>query len=211
MDAATGDVIGRIDADSRLPPQWVETVREIFADETIEAVTGSARYYDLALPRTTAKLDLLLRSWWARPRGQRLDWLFGANMAIRAATWRAVSPALCDDRDIHEDVDLGIHLHHGGHNVVYRSGLVAATSSRRLRDTYREFRDYLLMTERSYVTHSRLAGPRSYRRARITTRIFLLLYHPLRFLNTVHYRRHAARSGQGTNHAPSSRKNPMSC
>src|SRR5579883_2638923 len=47
MDAATGDVIGRIDADTTLSPGWCEELHKLFADSAVHAATGSAYYYDM--------------------------------------------------------------------------------------------------------------------------------------------------------------------
>jgi glycosyltransferase involved in cell wall biosynthesis len=213
LDAATGDLIGRIDADTRLPPQWVETVHDLFADRAVAAVTGPARYYDILLPRLIARVDLMLRSAWARATRQRLDWVYGANMAVRASAWRAVRGALCEDRGIHEDVDLGIHLFDAGCRVIFAPQLAAGTSSRRIRDSLREFSAYLRMTEHCYATHAAIASDNAYRRAWLTNRLILACYFPLRFL---HYACDSGRPrlsprGQRAGGARGgARKNPMS-
>jgi glycosyltransferase involved in cell wall biosynthesis len=209
FDAATGDLIGRIDADTLLPPRWVEQVHDLFADHAIEAVTGPARYYDIRLPRLIARLDLSLRATWARTNRQRLDWIYGANMAIRASTWRTVRSALCEDRGIHEDVDLGIHLFHAGYRVIFVPELAAGTSSRRIRDSLPEFSAYLQMTEQCYATHTAIASGHAYQRAWLTNRLILLCYFPLRFLHYAHEpgQLHLALRGQQTS---GTRKNPMS-
>ncbi len=186
MDAATGDVIGRIDADTRLPPWWVERLHVVFADSRVQAATGPARYYDIWLARVVAKLDLGMRKAWAWSNRQRLDWIFGANMAIRASAWRSVRSSLCQDPEIHEDLDLGIHLYSAGQWIIFSPTLVASTSSRRIRDSLPDFRRYLMMTENGYSTHSELVDGRAYRRAWLTTRIILALYFPLRFLHYAH-------------------------
>ena len=40
LDAAVGDVIGRIDADSVLEPNWVQQVRDTFASGEVAAASG---------------------------------------------------------------------------------------------------------------------------------------------------------------------------
>ena len=110
-------MIGRIDADTRLAPGWSRAVRETFADPVVQAATGPVAYYDVALARLIDGGDALFRRVWGRGS---LDWLLGANMAIRAAAWRRVRPALCTDADVHEDIDLGIHLHGEGSATVLR-------------------------------------------------------------------------------------------
>src|SRR6476660_9962818 len=47
LDHATGDVLGRIDADSVLEPDWVEQVQKAFADESVHAATRPGVRYDI--------------------------------------------------------------------------------------------------------------------------------------------------------------------
>jgi glycosyltransferase involved in cell wall biosynthesis len=199
LDAAKGELICRIDADTQLPERWVENVLGVFADDTVHAVTGPAWYYDIRLPRLVARLDLMLRSAWAKVTAQRLDWVYGANMAIRSSAWHAVRGAVCEDRTIHEDVDLGIHLFHAGYRVIFAPWLVAGTSGRRIRSSLHDFHGYLRMTERTYASHREIAGARAITRARLTNSLLLLCYFPLRFLH----------GGLRPGKAPA-RKNPMS-
>ncbi|WP_326557445.1 glycosyltransferase [Micromonospora sp. NBC_01796] len=199
LTAATGDVIGRIDADTRLPPYWVEAVRRLFADGTVAAVTGPVTYYDIRFPAALNAVDLVLRRAWALPSRQGLDWVFGANMAVRARAWHAVRGDLCDDRRYHEDLDLGIHLHRNGHRVVFAAKLRAGTSARRFRDRPADFWAYLRMIDASFASHSGRAGSASYWRACLTTRLIMLCYLPFRAL----HRSHPAYT------AAPPRKNPM--
>lgn len=210
LDAAQGDVIGRIDADTRLPPWWVERVLGIFADPMIQAATGPTSFYDILLRRLISRLDLLLRTAWAWSSRQRLDWTYGANMAIRASAWRAVRPALCDGGVTHEDVDLGIHLYHAGHQVIFSRELAAATSSRRIRDRRSDFRAYLAMTEHGYAAHPGMTGTHAYLRAWITSRLLLTFYFPLHFLHRAYHPEKRRFSFRALQTAAESRKNPMS-
>jgi glycosyltransferase involved in cell wall biosynthesis len=44
LDVATGDVLGRIDADTVIEPAWVEQVTRIFGDAAVAASTGPMIY-----------------------------------------------------------------------------------------------------------------------------------------------------------------------
>src|SRR5579864_186510 len=44
FNAARSDIIGRIDADTILPPNWVETVQAGLQDNRVAAVTGPVSY-----------------------------------------------------------------------------------------------------------------------------------------------------------------------
>ncbi|MBU2667245.1 glycosyltransferase family 2 protein [Actinoplanes bogorensis] len=177
MDAARGDVIGRIDADTRVGPGWSRAVREAFTDPGVHAATGPVSYYDVVLSRVIDGGDALFR--WSWSRGP-LDWLLGANMAIRAHSWRRVRPVLCDDAGAHEDIDLAIHLHGAGAAAVFATGMRAGTSARRIANRFGDYRAYVLMTERTYRRHPGQARPRAYARAWLTARAQLLLFPVLR-------------------------------
>ncbi len=49
FDAATGTVIGRIDADTALAPNWVEQVQLAFASGEFVAASGPVEYYDMPM------------------------------------------------------------------------------------------------------------------------------------------------------------------
>ncbi|MEU4164240.1 glycosyltransferase [Actinoplanes sp. NPDC026670] len=180
LDAATGDVTGRIDADTRLDPGWSRAVRETFRDPVVQAATGPVTYYDIALAGLVDGGDALFRRVWGRGR---LDWLLGANMAIRSTAWHLVRAELCTDGDVHEDIDLGIHLHRTGLATVLAPGMRAGTSARRIQNRFRDYSSYTLMTERTYRRH--LGRGRSYARAWLTGRIQLALFPALRLAHAL--------------------------
>nr|GID87846.1 glycosyl transferase [Actinoplanes derwentensis] len=202
LDSATGEVIVRIDADTRLPFGYLAEVEATFGDPLVDAATGPVNYYDVTMPRVAARGDALVRGIWTVPNG-RLDWVFGANMAIRRPIWQAVSAQLCDGEQVHEDLDLGMHLRAGGYTVRYERRLLAGTSSRRVKGDFAGFRHYLLMTERGYAQHVGRLRRGSYARAWMTARFLLVMYPMMRWLHTSHHRRHGLP-------AVTARKNPMS-
>lgn len=154
MDAATGDVLGRIDADTELKPDWVARVTEVFADGTVDAVSGPVEYYDLPLRRMGQQVDDRLRRLQVRLAGDFV-FLFGSNMAVRAEAWRDVRPDLCDDEAdvLHEDLDIAIHLAWRGHRIGYSPDVVAGMSARRVDDGPRDFRRYVERFETTYTAH----------------------------------------------------------
>jgi glycosyltransferase involved in cell wall biosynthesis len=102
FDAARGDIIGRIDADTRLPSGWVAQLQTIFADDSISAVSGPPHYYDFALSGVADAIDWRLR---ARLSRKLVDcnFLWGANMAVRRTAWQQVRPRLCHCQQSHDD------------------------------------------------------------------------------------------------------------
>ncbi|BEL05319.1 glycosyltransferase family 2 protein [Actinoplanes sichuanensis] len=180
LDAATGDVIGRIDADTRLDPGWTRAVRETFAATIVQAATGPVTYYDMTPTGLVDGGDALFRRVWGRGR---LDWLLGANMAIRSTAWHLVRAELCTDGGVHEDIDLGIHLHRAGLAAVFAPGMRAGTSARRIQNRFRDYSSYTRMTEHTYQRHLGRRG--AYARAWVTGRIQLALFPVLRLAHAL--------------------------
>lgn len=190
LDAATGDVLGRIDADTILEPDWVEQVATVFADPTVQAATGPVIYYDMPMQRLGHRADDALRRGLGRiARDHRL--LFGSNMALRAAAWHRIRDVACRDEpdEMHEDIDLSIHLHELGLEIVYSSDIVAGMSARRIDDAPKDYVSYVLRFERTYQRH----GVRSVA-LRTPMLVFLAAYPALRVLRRGHLRRIAADS-----------------
>lgn len=128
FDAATSTIIGRIDADSVLAPDWVERVRHIFTTRAIDGVTGLARV--AMLPRIQWPKSVLwtwaYTQWSVAENGYELLW--GANMAIRAGAWQAVRGKVCnDDSVVHEDQDVSFLLVLAGYTLARDNKLLIMT------------------------------------------------------------------------------------
>lgn len=161
FNAAKSDIIGRIDADTVLPPNWVERVKKFYSNpaNADRALTGGGYPNNLRLPR-----------FWGWLQGQvafRINrWLlghyilFGSNMALPRAVWNETYPTVCDDTDVHEDLDLAIHVHRLGYKIVYRESLRVSGTARRL------------MSDRDQLWENVMLWPRTLRRHGIWTWIF---------------------------------------
>lgn len=152
FDAARGDIIARIDADSLLPADWLAQVQAAFEDETLDAVSGVAMYYNVTLDWLFNAVDLFFRrrlSWQLKDR----VYLWGANMAMRRSAWRRVKPVLCERAGMHEDYDIAIHLQELGGKVTFDERLKAAVSSRRIDVGYGDFMRYVCVSPRTYAQH----------------------------------------------------------
>ncbi len=112
FNSATGDILGRIDADSIIDRDWVERVLGHFeADANLSGLTGLAR--TSSLPFTTR----LKSTFWARVYYGFVNGLFrvqtmwGATMAVRRSDWLAARDKLADfDENRHEDQELSLVL-----------------------------------------------------------------------------------------------------
>jgi glycosyltransferase involved in cell wall biosynthesis len=153
FDATRGQIIGRLDADSLIAPDWVATVQQLFNDDTeLTAVTGKIRYYGLALSTRLDVIDLRIRRRMARLLGREVA-LQGANMALRRSSWQQISPLLCRRGGMHEDFDLAIHLAGHGHKVTFDDRLTAAIDCRRLDSSWSEFWIYAWLAPKTYARH----------------------------------------------------------
>jgi cellulose synthase/poly-beta-1,6-N-acetylglucosamine synthase-like glycosyltransferase len=177
FNAVRGDIIGRIDADTRLPRNWVATVQKLFTDSDLSAVSGAVHYYDIPGSRFLSNIDLYLR----RQAAQRMEgrvFLQGANMAVRTSAWRSIRKQLCNRSGMHEDYDLAIHLSDAGHTVQFSEALRANISTRCLDDTVQDFWTYALLSPGTYAQHDVRAG-----RHMFPIVILILTFHvPLRAL-----------------------------
>ena len=112
LNHATGDILGRFDADCMIRPDWVEVVSGIFTeDPEAMGATGPVMYYDLPSRHFGLRGDNSTRKRiYKADGGQPL--LFGSNMAVRASAWREISDEVCRDKAdvMHEDIDISLHL-----------------------------------------------------------------------------------------------------
>lgn len=154
LDAATGDVIGRLDADSIPPADWIARIAAAFQDPSLDLLSGPGRYYDATR----------LQRWY----GERLqmpiyygpiawffghDVVFGSNFAIRADAWRAIRGAVHrDDRDVHDDFDIAMNLQ-PGMGIRFDLSFVVEVSGRPLTSWERMLRTYRMGIHTFAVNH----------------------------------------------------------
>lgn len=152
FDIAKGSIVGRIDADTRIDEDWVESLEEIFTNPNISAVTGSVYYYDIFNKYVSHQMDLFFRQDLVR-RLKDDCFLLGANMAIRKEAWSKVRDKICVKSNIHEDLDLAIHLNRTSARIIFDKYLRAGISSRRYDSGYRSFVKYMMITPLTYRIH----------------------------------------------------------
>ncbi|GGF04941.1 glycosyltransferase family 2 protein [Mycetocola zhadangensis] len=132
FDAATGDILARLDADSVASPTWLEDIERILESrQDASAVTGTASFYGgSALARWYGRwCDLgayftLIAALLGHPP------LFGSNFALRAGAWQRIRSDVHRERnDIHDDLALSYQFR-ADMNVVFDKNLAMSISAR---------------------------------------------------------------------------------
>jgi cellulose synthase/poly-beta-1,6-N-acetylglucosamine synthase-like glycosyltransferase len=187
LDTATGDVLGRIDADSVLHPTWVAEVQAAFRDPFVAAATGPVSYYDMPLEKFGLRADDRVRRVMIK-LAREYSFVFGSNMALRRSAWQAIRDEVCLDEsdELHEDIDISVHLHSHGLRVKYVSSMVAGMSARRIDDSPRDYLYYVTRFERTYKRHGVLGVG-----VRMPMYLFLTMYPALKMIRHGHIRRAA--------------------
>lgn len=176
FDAASGEVIGRLDADSRPAPDWTARVEERFdADPTLSALTGGATFYGRGAGWQFVGQYLYLGGYLFGFRaflGHAP--LFGSNLAIRKDAWDAIRDRVhLDDPRVHDDLDISLVLPPGA-GIEADPALRVQVSARPFNDwagfaqrTSRAFRTFSInFREVSWPRRLRLAARgRRHRRA----------------------------------------------
>lgn len=154
---ARGDIIGRIDGDTILAPDWVENVRTVFLDTAVATVSGQAAYYDIAGARMIDYFDTKIRQATARMFGSKVA-LQGANMAIRRTVWRDIRRSLCRGKGMHEDFDIAIHAYQHGYTNNFCPDLKVRICYRHATYNFKEFASYAMLSPRTYTMHGLSIG-----------------------------------------------------
>lgn len=178
FNAARGEIIGRIDADTIVSPDWVQSLIAIMADPAVGAVTGRAMYYDMALSALLNRIDLGIRRYLAAVLRNEVA-LQGANMAVRRSVWQAVRADMCHASGMHEDFDLTVHASRRGYKVVFDELLVASLAYRQAEASFAEFARYVRLSPKTYALH----GLSSHRYMYPVVWLALLGYLPLKLLH----------------------------
>ena len=124
-DAASGDIIARLDADGIPAESWTAQIRDTFHRRPdIDAVTGGARFADgPTWLRGPLAWSYLAAYQAASAPALGHPALFGSNFAMRAEAWRAVRDSVHrHDQRVHDDFDLAYHLGRE-HRIRYQPGL----------------------------------------------------------------------------------------
>lgn len=144
FNAARGDIIARIDADTVLPTDWAAHISSFYANPEHASVawTGGGEFLDVSFPRLVNTTYQLLAF-----HSNRLligyPTLWGSNMALPRSQWHKVARHTCTQYGIHEDLDLAMHLYDSGAAIYYDNSMPVPACLRRVQRSRRELWDYL--------------------------------------------------------------------
>lgn len=135
FDTAKGDILGRIDADSEIFPDWARRVTDNFENDSgLMGLTGLALTGYLPYVRSLKSVWMTRSYFWFIHGRNRVDTMWGANMAIRAKSWQKVKNDVClDDQIVHEDQDLSICMGAIGQKIKIDDELLIETSGQSYR------------------------------------------------------------------------------
>lgn len=147
-------IIGRIDADTILPSNWVGKVKSFYAHPYNENIawTSAGYFYNIRFfkfngwvqSQITFRFNRLLLGHYV---------LWGSTMAMTNKQWQDVQPYICKRNDIHEDLDLAIHLHSLGYAIHYDSGTNVAVYLKRVLSDRNKLWDYLQLWPQTLRAH----------------------------------------------------------
>lgn len=164
FNAAKGEIIGRLDCDSRIAPDWVEQVQRIFNDTSVDAVSGQVGYHNVCLSGVVDAIDRYIRGYMTRRMGALGEqFLYGSNMAIRRRSWHAVRSQVCHKQQLHEDIDLAAHLAHAKAKVIFDPALYASVDWRQAAAGPKQFWSHVWSNDLVFAEH-RLKSRRYARR-----------------------------------------------
>jgi glycosyltransferase involved in cell wall biosynthesis len=132
FDAATGDLLLRLDADSVPPVDWIARVAEAFeSDPDLDALSGPGDYYGSSRLVHWVAEHVYIGAY-SRIVGALLGHpvLFGSNLALSASAWHDVrSRVHRETREVHDDFDIAINLTPGS-RIRFDPTLRVAVSAR---------------------------------------------------------------------------------
>ncbi len=148
FNGAKSDILGRIDADSILPPDWAEKIIQAFeTGPKVVAVTGGADPYDVPLKWIGSAIFHGYIYVAGIVGGQRMLW--GSNCAIRASGWAKIKNKVLMRGDIWEDYDMAFCLKAYGRIDYIPSNLVGV-SFRSMHTTFAKHYSYQLRSVRTF-------------------------------------------------------------
>lgn len=135
--AATGDIIARLDADSRPSHNWLDVIRKNFIEyPDIVGLAGLLKFYDSPTPESTAASQLYMKT---AQLIYKHHVFMGPSHALRKDAWHKIKDHVClDDNEVHEDIDLSLHISEVG-SIRFDKDYITHSSIRRMKGNPKSF------------------------------------------------------------------------
>ncbi|MDJ0025661.1 glycosyltransferase [Gordonia alkanivorans] len=135
LDCGTGEILAKVDADTRVPSDWAENGMKFFTadrglDTDFAALTGPFLLHDA--PMMERQKRLAEKSYRKLRNGGPIGSVHGPAYFIRRDAWRRIRSDLHDNEPVWEDLDIGLTLHEHGFRVYFDPCLLAESSCRRM-------------------------------------------------------------------------------
>ena len=132
FNTAKYEIIARCDADSVLPDNWVKQIREVFSkNKKVVGFTNPIVFYDLpVIVKSSLPSDIF---YYLSKAIIGIPTLLGPSLGITKKAWMKVKKEIClDDKKVHEDIDLAIHLKKYG-DIFFEPDVIVQISGRRIK------------------------------------------------------------------------------
>lgn len=152
FDAANGDIIGRIDADTILPIDWVEKVESTYlaaGAPVLFAATAPSNYRNF--PGWFYRAMQYLTYFWSARLLLGHTTIIGSNMFMTRRLWLNVRTDVCARNDVHEDMDLAFHIGKREVPILFQNDLRASVIARQVHK--RAFTYPVMQLKIKFVTH----------------------------------------------------------
>lgn len=154
FEKAKGEILVKLDADTILKNDVILKIKNDFLKfEKIDGITCYVNFYDTPiLKKTNLYFDFYM--WLAKIFLK--TYIFGGPIyAIKKRSWQKVKTFIClDDKKVHEDIDLSIHLKKINGKIYFDRDIVVYSSGRRIKyQPWSFFIEYPLRFLRMFFTH----------------------------------------------------------
>lgn len=111
FNAAKYEILAKTDADAIVPHDWISRIKKAFEDPDLGGFSGPASYLNKTSLMTEISTAVAFSTFSTIGLLLGHPMLLGPNLALRKSLWEKIKKDVClDDKKVHEDIDLSIHL-----------------------------------------------------------------------------------------------------
>lgn len=153
FNEARYEIIARTDADTILPYNWIKNIKNNIKDSSTVGITGATLFYDAPFAQLITNIQTYIFFKISKVFLGHIP-LYGPNCAIKKKFWEKIKNSVClNDKEVHEDMDLAMHLAPYG-NICFIPSLQIKVSARRIKQNlYSILLDYSYRWFRTMLFH----------------------------------------------------------